>query len=91
MFRYGFFNTVPMTSSERSKYSVQRKLKNEASRTHISDVRFCSRETATDQNFPKRPLVPCNLYRFQAPKKRAQSYLHTSLATIEKLARSKGL
>ena len=37
MFRYGFFNTVPMTSSERSKYSVQRKLKNEASRTYISD------------------------------------------------------
>ena len=37
MFRYGFFNTVPMTSSKRSKYSVKRKLKNEASRTYISD------------------------------------------------------
>ena len=45
MFRYGFFNTVPMTSSERSKYSVQRKLKNEASRTHISDKDTCPNQT----------------------------------------------
>ena len=34
-----------MTSSERSKYSVQRKLKNEASRTHISDKDTCPNQT----------------------------------------------
>ena len=48
MFTHSFFNTVPMTSSKRSKYSVKRKLKNEASRFYISDKN--TRPNQTIQN-----------------------------------------
>ena len=58
-----------MTSSERSKYSVQRKLKNEASRTHISDKDTCPNQTIQIQKsvFVCHSVVYLNVVRIYIP------------------------